>query len=71
MESERAGRVVCLEAAGTEGVVCLHMYVYLGVCTHSCVCSGVMVRFIYIRHSACSPSMKRGCECQLYALSGM
>lgn len=59
-----------LEASGTEGVGCLRMHVYVRVCTHICIYSIKMVRFIFIKPSACFPSVKMGCEsCQRYVLS--
>ncbi len=66
----------CLGAAEMERVVCLHMYPYVRVDPHLCLLSSKkkkkMVRFIYMRHGACSPSEEIGCEgCQLYASSAV
>lgn len=55
------------------------MFTYIRICAcmhpHLCLLSSEkreMVRFIYMRHSACSPSEKIGCECcQLYVLSAV
>lgn len=83
LENLLAGRVICTVSVGVwklqrwrELWVCICLYVYVRVCSHICVCSVVekreMVKFIYMRHSACSPSEKIGCECcQLYALSAV
>lgn len=82
MENEAAGRVVCSVSVGVWKLqrwreLRARVYVCICACMHSHLCllrseKREMVRFIYTRHGACSPSEKIGCErCQLYALSAV